>query len=1115
MPRPLARLVLPVAALLLAAAAPAFAALPSSPSYAIESNRQSLKLGLSVSTAGDVNGDGFSDLIVSSDGSVTGNASFYLYLGRAVGSPFAPSQLAYQKLNASVGVMASAAGDVNGDGRDDIAVAWGTLMRVYFGSATGIDTSSYFQYVWPGLTPALYYIKVAPAGDVNGDGYDDVLLSHPESNGFGACAGQFNGSVLVFYGSASGLSASSVTQLCGGAASSYFGIEAHGAGDVNGDGRDDIIVGAPGAGTTGQARIFLGAPGGINTFASTTLSGDQNGMSFGGSVGPAGDVNGDGYADVIVGAPNRDYSPGSTVDAGAAYVYLGGSGGVSTSVHWSEWGAGANARFGSAVRTAGDVDGDGYAEIAVGSPTYSNGQSSEGQFAIFYGSSLGVVPTSYFPESNVESAYFGSSLSSAGDVNGDGFGDVIVGAPYWSNGQTFEGSAFLYLGSADAPNPNAPAATWFGSQASSRLGWSVGSGGDFNRDGIADVIVGEVGYNDGSANGGRIHLFLGGLSGLPATPSASYSVGGGSGNLGIAVTTVGDVGGDGIDDIVAGAHVYAGVGVAILFNGNTAGQLNQGAVFTGSSQTDEYFGAAISSRGDLNGDGYADVVIGAPGWDGPLGADQGRVYIFFGRAGGIIGFPSADVIIEGTQAGERFGTSVALIADIDRDGAGDLVVGAPGYDSPAGQFFIVDTGRYQIYRGLRSAPWVTPYYSGAGGSQANLGASVTDAGDLDGDGYSDVAIGGPFTSNAGSVVIVYGGPGSPKATGGLTSPQNFSGFGASVSGCGDINADGYTDLLVGATFHDVTLQDEGQISVFLGGPNGLAITPFWTKPGGQAFANIGHVVAGVGDVNGDGFPDVAGGAPGYDLGSADRGYVQVFLANGGGRPRMSYARGTSGGPRIPHLGLAGSNSGFEVWNLVSSAAGRSRGWYEWRLERTAFGSYLPLSFLYPAAALDTYIAPYGFTAQWPQGFGGLDGGVPYAWYGRSRAREPYFPTTPWVQPGLNGRHVYDLRTNPNPLDAPIASADLRLDLAAPVPNPSRASAALTFSLARSGEVSLGVHDLQGRLVRALVSGSRGAGTYREVWDGRDEAGRATRSGIYFVRLVTPEGTRETRLVRLD
>ncbi len=171
----------------------------------------------------------------------------------------------------------------------------------------------------------------------------------------------------------------------------------------------------------------------------------------------AGDVNGDGYSDVIVGA--YYYDNGQT-DEGAAFIYHGSSSGLSTTAASQLESNQANAYFGTSVASAGDVNGDGYSDVIVGAYLYDNGQTDEGAAFIYHGSSSGLSTTAASQlESNQASAYFGSSVSSAGDVNGDGYSDVIVGAYYYDNGQSNEGAAFIYHGSSSGLSTTAAIAT--------------------------------------------------------------------------------------------------------------------------------------------------------------------------------------------------------------------------------------------------------------------------------------------------------------------------------------------------------------------------------------------------------------------------------------------------------------------------------------------------------------------------------------------------------------------------------------------------------------------------------------------------------------------------------
>jgi hypothetical protein len=155
--------------------------------------------------------------------------------------------------------------------------------------------------------------------------------------------------------------------------------------------------------------------------------GDQAYASFGASVGTAGDVNGDSYIDVVVGAYLYDNGQSNE---GRAFVYSGSAGGLSATPDWTAESDQANASFGYSVGTAGDVNGDGYADVIVGAPDYDNGQNAEGRAFVYHGSATGLRRTAdWTAESNRSLFFFGDSVGTAGDVNGDGYDDIIVGPP--------------------------------------------------------------------------------------------------------------------------------------------------------------------------------------------------------------------------------------------------------------------------------------------------------------------------------------------------------------------------------------------------------------------------------------------------------------------------------------------------------------------------------------------------------------------------------------------------------------------------------------------------------------------------------------------------------------
>jgi hypothetical protein len=391
---------------------------------------------------------------------------------------------------------------------------------------------------------------VASAGDVNGDGYDDVIVG--ADNYWNGEFGE--GWAFVYHGSPSGPSAAADWTAEPDQTAAEFGFSVRSAGDVNADGYDDVIVGAlafnGGETQEGRAYVFHGSGAGLSPVPDWTAEPNQDFALFGGSVDSAGDVNGDGYDDVIVGA--WDYENGQT-EEGQAFVFHGSAAGLSTSADWTAEANQAMARFGYSVAGAGDVNGDGYADVIVGAVEYDNGQKDEGRAFVYHGSAAGLATSpDWTAESDQNTALFGASVDGSGDVNRDGFDDVIVGAWLYSNGHLNEGRAFAYYGSA-AGISALPDWTAEPNQHSALFGYSVSGAGDVNGDGFADAIVGAYGYDHGEPDEGRASVFCGSANGLKLSPCRRGESNQDEAHHGYSVGGAGDVNGDGYDDRIVGA----------------------------------------------------------------------------------------------------------------------------------------------------------------------------------------------------------------------------------------------------------------------------------------------------------------------------------------------------------------------------------------------------------------------------------------------------------------------------------------------------------------------------------------------------------------------------------
>ncbi len=450
--------VVAVAVLVLAATA-AFAQPPATgkatelslpPDWIFDGEAQFNLTGNAVASAGDVDGDGYDDVLVGADGYASGAGRAYLFLGGPDGLDRVPSWTADgSRSNDFFGHSVAAAGDVNGDGLGDVITgAYGYdnghsfegRASVYLGTSTGLSDTA----VWTSegeQEGAKFGFVVAGVGDVNGDGYDDVLAT-----AFNYSTGLVNaGRVYVYYGSPTGPSRSADWTLTGGANGAKLGWRAGGAGDVNGDGYFDVIVAASipdtdHVGPGGQVRVYYGSADGLGTQAAWTIGQD----SLGSDVATAGDVNGDGYGDVLVGEATFS---GDRFEQGRVVAYYGSSDGLATGWNWSAEGERDSARLGTRVRTAGDIDGDGYDEVVLSAPYFSGPSNDDGFIAVYYGSAGGLATTARTVIDDVlEGPALGLTGTTAGDVDADGFSDLLLGAPGYSDSVQLRGRAYLYYG---------------------------------------------------------------------------------------------------------------------------------------------------------------------------------------------------------------------------------------------------------------------------------------------------------------------------------------------------------------------------------------------------------------------------------------------------------------------------------------------------------------------------------------------------------------------------------------------------------------------------------------------------------------------------------------------
>jgi hypothetical protein len=825
--------------------------------------------------------------------------------------------------------------------------------------------------------------------------------------------------------------------ITGIAAGDDFGRSVAGAGDVNGDGIDDILIGARGA-FAGSGAVYLVYGNRTNTPTSVAELNGLNGTSFiapgaaglGSSVAGAGDINGDGFADLIFGAPDSDN------DRGRVYVVFGRAAAFTAQVDLATLngsngfrinGAAAGREAGAVVSGAGDVDADGFADLLIGSP------GGDGAVALIFGRAGAVAATidlaslaqgqGLIIEASAAGEGTGSVVAGMGDINGDGFDDVAFGAPNANGGdgrvdvlygRDFRGVLDL-VGSAGDDQLTAPT---LNQSVLGGLGDDLldgGPGSDVLKGGGGDdrlvfnpndrLVEGDGGFDT------LVFRLAGQTLNLPAVPNARYSgidridltgtgnnslvvnalevsrfsdraelqVVGNSGDrvtatdswlitgveghdgvtlvryeagastllaefeinrsgvnasptgvlqlgqldaahgvringlaaddrLGSSVAAAGDINQDGRADFFLGAPGAGAGGGAYLLYGSGQRELasidlanlgSGGVIFTSG---DGNAGVSISPAGDWNGDGRGDLLLGNPLADpfvgGQFRTNGGKSYLIFGRdfpaTVDVDAMGSDGFAISGSSNNVQVGAALAGGFDFDGDGLDDLVFGAPGAQGGAGSAAIA----FGV-EGVNSDRLLGFVAADALG---NLGRAVTGAGDVNGDGFDDLVLAAPFSSpggrnGAGSVFVVFGHTQAASGVFGLGVLDGRNGFvvhglaagdnlGVAVSSAGDFNGDGFDDVLLGALADPNARAGAGSSYVIFGRADGFgAEFDLNTLNGSNGFAihgaaagdASGSSLAGGGDFNGDGFDDLLIGAPGASPGQREAGGTSFVI----------------------------------------------------------------------------------------------------------------------------------------------------------------------------------------------------------------------------------------------